>query len=224
MPYRLRASLSDVLREARKATALRVYRPPSPKDRARTGRMACGDAYSGDPKLSEGPPSPKDRARTGRMACGDAYSGDPKLSEGPLRAFAGCLLAVPIKKGQPLTFPFHPFTPHLSSLLLAFCSPLPSFRPFSLPFLLPLLNAASGCRLAGLDPFMVQILPANRRCRRNRGVEIGFITHHSSFFLPASRFLLSPSDLPPSPLAFSSQSSVLSPASHSCYHLLLRRI
>ncbi len=63
--------------------------------------MACGDAYSGDPKLSEGPPSPKDRARTGRMACGDAYSGDPKLSEGPLRAFAGCLLAVPIKKGQP---------------------------------------------------------------------------------------------------------------------------
>ncbi len=68
MPYRLRASLSDVLRGARKATALRVYRPPSPKDRARTGRMACGDAYSGDPKLNEGPPSPKDRARTGRMA------------------------------------------------------------------------------------------------------------------------------------------------------------
>jgi hypothetical protein len=57
--------------------------PPSPKDRARTGRMACGDAYSGDPKRSEGPPSPKDRARTGRMACGDAYSGDPKRSEGP---------------------------------------------------------------------------------------------------------------------------------------------
>ncbi len=68
MPYRLRASLSDVLRGARKATASRVYRPPSPKDRAQTGRMACGDAYSGDPKRSEGPPSPKDRARTGRMA------------------------------------------------------------------------------------------------------------------------------------------------------------
>ncbi|MGP8212085.1 MAG: hypothetical protein ACLQU0_11520, partial [Syntrophobacteraceae bacterium] len=45
--------------------------------------VACGDAYSGDPKLNEGPPSPKDRARTGRMACGDAYSGDPKLNEGP---------------------------------------------------------------------------------------------------------------------------------------------
>jgi hypothetical protein len=25
------------------------------------------------------------------MACGDAYSGDPKRSEGPRRAFAGCL-------------------------------------------------------------------------------------------------------------------------------------
>ena len=35
------------------------------------------------PERSEGPPSPKDRARTGRMACGDAYSGDPKRSEGP---------------------------------------------------------------------------------------------------------------------------------------------
>ena len=45
MPYRLQASLSDVLRGARKATALRVYRPR--------------------------------------------------------RAFAGCLLAVPIKRGQP---------------------------------------------------------------------------------------------------------------------------
>ena len=106
---------------------------------------------------------------------------------------------------------------------------IPSFCLFSLPFLLPLLNAASRRRLAKQNHCALQyrrpiadvegigelklvshcslvtihyslftakpspfgkpkslcatIPPTNCRCRRNPGVEIGFITHHSSFII-----------------------------------------
>ena len=115
---------------------------------------------------------------------------------------------------------------------------IPSFCLFSLPFLLPLLNAASRRRLAKQNHCALQyrrpiadvegigelklvshcslvtihyslftakpspfgkpkslcatIPPTNCRCRRNPGVEIGFITHHSSFFLPAPRVAIEP--------------------------------
>ncbi len=62
-------------------------------------------------------------------------------------------------------------------------SSLPSFCRFSLPFLLPLLDAASRCRLTKQNHFALQYRQPNCRCRRERGVQIGFsslITHHSS--------------------------------------------
>jgi len=85
---------------------------------------------------------------------------------------------------------------------------------FSLPFLLPLLVAASRCRLAKQNHCAVQYCRRRDcRCRRNRGVEIGFITHHSSFIIHLP--LLTPRH----PGSFQSgasvlpQSSVLSPQS-----------
>jgi hypothetical protein len=65
---------------------------------------------------------------------------------------------------------------------------------------LPLLVAASHCRFycrlslpfGKTKSLCATIPPTNCRCRRNRGVEIGFITHHSSFFLPAPRVAIEP--------------------------------
>jgi len=121
MPYRLRASLSDVLRGARKATALRVYivRP-----HRKIGRGL--DVWPVAMRIAG--TRNEVRVRVGRSR----------------DAFWLCLL----KGGNP-----EPslFTLHSACSLL----PAPRYRlfaasrcRFSLPFLLPLLVAASGCRLA----------------------------------------------------------------------------
>ncbi len=98
------------------------------------------------------------RVRVGRSR--DAFwlcrlkGGNPEPSLftlSPFTLLAPCspLLAScsPLSDLQPKPLQSKPLPPSLY-LLPAPCSSLPSFCLFSLPFLLPLMNAASGCRLA----------------------------------------------------------------------------
>jgi len=88
-------------------------------------------------------------------------------------AFWLCLLKGGNPQPSPFTFsPFHPFT---RSPIHPFThSPLPAFCRFSLPFLLPLLNAASRRRLAKQNHCVVQYCRRrNCRCRAELG-KFGF--------------------------------------------------
>jgi hypothetical protein len=99
--------------------------------------------------------------------------------------------------------------------------------PFLLPFLLPLLNAASGCRLAKQNHCEVQYRRPITDVEGIRELKLvsSLITHHSSFFLPAPRFtaflLLSSRSIAfRCPLFITHHSSFIIHCSRSCYHLL----